>query len=298
MKIPFIVILLLSFILQSKAQQLSDSEIKAELNVLHVKTNSIRDSIKIAMTACQEESKLATDLSKRENLRIYEDSLWNITDRNDIEELKINLAYAKQHPSSLYCLELVKQQISRQPAKNFYDDFEAVYNNASVEVKQSESGTQMAQQLQYFKMSKVGSVAPLFSGKDIDGKEISLEDFRDKKYVLIDFWASWCAPCREEFPYVKDLHAKYKEMGFEVLSISRDEDLERWKAAILKDKIQNWRHFSVQQNGDSVLKNYFVNGIPHKVLIDKNGIIVGKWKGGGELNKKSLENQLKKIFKE
>lgn len=298
MKIRFTVIGLLSFMLNCNAQQVSDSAMEKELSSLHFKTNAVRDSVKLLLKVCQEEIKVTGDLTKREKLKMYEDSLYNVSDRNDIEELKINLAYAKQHPSSLYCLELVKQDITRQRGKNFYDDFEAVYNNSTAKVKKSESGKKMAEQLYYFKQSKVGSVAPVFHGVDIEGKEISLEDFKEKKYVLIDFWASWCAPCREELPYIKDLFAKYKDQGFEVVSISKDEDLERWKTAISKEEIQSWKHFSVEQNNDSVLKNYFVSGIPHKVLIDKNGIIIGKWKGNGELNRKSLENQLKKVFKE
>jgi thiol-disulfide isomerase/thioredoxin len=123
-----------------------------------------------------------------------------------------------------------------------------------------------------------------------------LDDFKGKKYVLIDFWASFCAPCREELPYIKDLYKKYAKEDFEIISISRDEDLLKWKNAIQKEDIEMWKQFSIAQNNSSVEKDYFVNGIPHKVLIDKNGIIIGKWKAGGELNKKSLQAQLKNIF--
>lgn len=140
MRITFIVILLLFSISHCKAQQMADSDIEEELSSLHSKTNAVRDSVNKLIKACQEEIKNTNDLKKRKNLTIYEDSLWNVADRNDIEELKINLNYAKQHPSSLYCLKLVQQQISRQPGKNFFDDFEAIYNNASPEVKQSENG--------------------------------------------------------------------------------------------------------------------------------------------------------------
>lgn len=296
MRITFIFILLLSSILHCKAQQMTDSEIEKELINLHFKTNTVRDSVKKLMKVCQEEIKKTSDLKKRESLIIYEDSLYNVSDRNDIEELKINLNYAKQHPSSLYCFKLVQQQISRQPGKNFYDDFEAVYNNASPEVKQSTYGIKMSEQLIYFKKSKTGSIAPIFHGKDMYGKELSLEDYKGKKYVLIDFWASWCAPCRGELPYIKDLYEKYKDLGFEIVSISSDTDLENWRKVILKEGIQNWKHFSVNENNNTVEKDYFVYGIPHKVLIDTNGTIIGKWKGSGELNRKSLENQLKKIF--
>mgnify|MGYP003611069230 CR=1 FL=1 len=296
MRITFIVILLLFSISHCKAQQMADSDIEEELSSLHSKTNAVRDSVNKLIKACQEEIKNTNDLKKRKNLTIYEDSLWNVADRNDIEELKINLNYAKQHPSSLYCLKLVQQQISRQPGKNFFDDFEAIYNNASPEVKQSENGKKMAEQLIYFKQSKIGSKAPIFYGKNIIGKEISLEDYKGKKYILIDFWASWCGPCRGELPYIKDLYNQYKDLGFEIVSISRDTNLENWRTAILKEGIQNWEHFSVIENNSTVENEYFVYGIPHKVLIDTDGIIIGKWKGSGELNRKSLENQLKQIF--
>lgn len=296
MRIAFIVILLLCSILDCKAQQMTDIEIEIELNNLHFKINAVRDSVNKLMKVCNEEIKKTSDLKKRDSLAIYEDSLYNVSDRNDIEELKINLNYAKQHPSSLYCLKLVQEQISRQPGKNFYDDFEAVYNNTSPEVKQSTYGIKMSEQLIYFKQSKAGSIAPIFSGKDMNGKELSLEDYKGKKYVLIDFWASWCGPCRGELPYIKDLYEKYKDLGFEIVSVSRDTDLENWRIAILKEGIQNWKHFSVIENNCTVEKDYFVNGIPHKVLIDTNGTIIGKWKGSGELNRKSLENQLKHIF--
>ncbi|HSD08919.1 TlpA disulfide reductase family protein [Flavobacterium sp.] len=296
MRITFIVILLLFSILDCKAQQMTDSDIEIELNNLHFKINAVRDSVNKLMKVCNEEIKKTSDLKKRGSLAIYEDSLYNVSDRNDIEELKINLNYAKQHPSSLYCLKLVQQQISRQPGKDFYDDFEAIYNNASPEVKQSSYGIKMSEQLIYFKQSKVGSIAPIFLGKDMNGKELTLEDYKGKKYVLIDFWASWCGPCRGELPYIKDLYEKYKDLGFEIVSVSRDTDLDNWRTAILKEGIQNWKHFSVIENNCTVEKNYFVNGIPHKVLIDTNGTIIGKWKGSGELNRKSLENQLKHIF--
>ena len=296
MRITFIVILLLFSILDCIAQQMTDSDIEIELNNLHFKINSVRDSIHKLVKVCNEEITKTSDLKKLESLAIYEDSLYNVSDRNDIEGLKINLNYAKQHPSSLYCLKLVQQQISRQPGKNFYDDFEAVYNNASPEVKQSTYGIKMSEQLIYFKQSKAGSIAPIFRGKDMNGKELSLENYKGKKYVLIDFWASWCGPCRGELPYIKDLYEKYKYLGFEIVSVSRDTDLENWQTAILKEGIQNWKHFSVIENNCTVEKDYFVNGIPHKVLIDTNGTIIGKWKGGGELNRKSLENQLKHIF--
>jgi thiol-disulfide isomerase/thioredoxin len=274
----------------------NESNIQKELDNLHINTRKINDSIRKLMKECDSEIKLEKDSVSKSQLTLRLDDLYNISDLNDIAELKINLDYAKQHPSSLYCLELVQKQISRQPGKNFYDDFEEVYTNATPEVRNSDSGKKMAEQLHYFKQSKVGSIAPEFTVKEIEGKPLSLNDYKENKYVLIDFWASWCAPCREELPYIKELYKKYSKEGFEVISITQDKDLEAWKTAILKDKINSWRHFSIIENNDSILKDYFVNGIPHKILIDKNGKIIGKWKGSGEKNKKELQNLLAEIF--
>jgi thiol-disulfide isomerase/thioredoxin len=274
----------------------NEANIQKELDNLHINTRKVNDSIRKLMKECNSQIKLEKDSVSKSQLTLRLDDLWNISDLNDIAELKINLDYAKQHPASLYCLELVQTQISRQPGKNFYDDFEEVYANASPEVKNSESGKKMAEQLYYFKQSKVGSLAPEFSVKDIEGKQLSLKDYKGEKYVLIDFWASWCAPCREELPYIKELYKKYSKEGFEVISINQDKNLEDWKKAILKEKIESWRHFSTLENNDSILKDYFVNGIPHKILIDKNGKIIGKWKGSGEKNKRELQVLLAEIF--
>jgi thiol-disulfide isomerase/thioredoxin len=274
----------------------NESIIQKELDNLHTNTDKVNDSIKKLMKDCADQIKLENDSVAKNKLEFRLDDLWNILDLNDIAELKINLDYAKQHPASLYCLELVQQQISRQPGKNFYDDFQEIYANASPEVRNSESGKKMAEQLSYFKQSKVGSIAPEFTVKDINGKQLSLNDYKERKYVLIDFWASWCAPCREELPYIKELYKKHSNEGFEVISITQDKDLEAWKKAILKDKIESWQHFSTLENNDLILKDYFVNGIPHKILIDKNGKIIGKWKGGGGKNKRELQLLLAEIF--
>ncbi|WP_431242421.1 TlpA family protein disulfide reductase [Flavobacterium sp. P21] len=224
------------------------------------------------------------------------DTLWNALDENGIDELKLDFDFARKHPNSQKALRLIRISVGRFVGMNFYDTFVEVFQNFSPEIKNSEEGKEMAEKLHYFKQSKVGSIAPNFSLKDINNKAISLADFKGKKYILIDFWASWCAPCREELPYIKELYKNYKSQGFEIISVTKDEKSDLWKKAIEKEKIQSWKHVSILENQSTVDKDYFVNGIPHKVLIDKNGIIIGKWKGSGENNKHDLQRQLKSIF--
>jgi thiol-disulfide isomerase/thioredoxin len=282
----------LLFICQLGNAQKTSGEIKNELYTLHIQTNRLKESVFSLIEATDRQIKITNDTTRREVLRISLDSLYNIYDENEIAALKIDLAYAKKHPASIYCFELVQKQIARQPAMNFYNDFQEIYNKASKEVKASASGKKMAQKLEYFRQSKVGSWAPVFCGVDMFGKTISLKDFVGKKYVLIDFWASWCIPCRQELPQLKALYNKYQSRDFEIISISTDEDLTRWKDSVLKEGIENWKNSSITQNKSKAETDYFVNGIPHKVLIDKDGVIIGKWKGNGELNGKSLQTLL------
>ncbi len=291
--IKFIILLLI--ITTGYSQDRNEKAVK-ELAVLHSRTAIVRDSLSILIKVANQQIDAETNEIKKEKLMIAVDSLWNISDKNDIEELKINIDYCKKNPSCAYSFRLVSAQVARQPGKNFYEDFNYIYQNASKEIKESDRGKSMAEKLILFKQSMVGSQAPRVFGIDNNDQQLSLNDFHDKNYVLIDFWASWCAPCREEIPFLQQLHEKYKKSGFEILSISIDKDLTKWKNAIIKEKIENWRHFSTIQNDSFTEKDYFVNGIPHKVLIDKNGKIVGKWKASGELNKLEIENQLIQIF--
>jgi len=274
----------------------NEANIQKEWDELHIKPLKVNDSIGKLIKECNNQIKIENDSLSKNKLAFRLDELWNSLDQNRIEELKLELQFAKRYPSPTIVLPMINMRMGRFEGMNFYDDFENLYTNLQPEIKNSDSGKKMAEQLKYFKQSKEGSIAPEFTVKDIDGKPLSLEDYKEKKYVLIDFWASWCAPCREELPYIKELYKKYSKEGFEIISITQDKDLEAWKNAILKDKIESWRHFSTLENNDSILKDYFVGGIPHKILIDKNGKIIGKWKGGGEKNKRELQLLLAEIF--
>ena len=118
----------------------------------------------------------------------------------------------------------------------------------------------------------------------------------NKKYILLDFWATWCLPCREDFSFLKILHEKYNSKGFEIISISKDEKIDLWKKIILKDSIQDWIHYSVKLNNTDVEKKYAVTAIPVKILIDLDGKIIGRWKGGGDENKSEIEKALKAVI--
>lgn len=133
------------------------------------------------------------------------------------------------------------------------------------------------------KLSK-GLLAPDLAIADTLGKELKLSSLHGK-YVLIDFWASWCKPCRQETPKLKTIYEKYHAKGFEIYSVSLDEDSTGWRDAIAMDQ-PTWLQVSELKGGDSdAAKTYGVQTIPFEVLIDKEGKIIKKNVRSEELEK-------------
>jgi peroxiredoxin len=141
------------------------------------------------------------------------------------------------------------------------------------------------------KVGQIGSMATEFTQNDQNGKPVKLSSFRGK-YVLIDFWASWCRPCRQENPNVVAAYNKYKAKNFTVLGVSLDQDKNNWIQAIAADKL-TWTHVSdLKYWSNEVAQLYHIQSIPANLLIDPTGRIIGKDLRGEELLQK-LANILK-----
>jgi len=148
----------------------------------------------------------------------------------------------------------------------------------------------LAQKVKKASRLAIGSVAPDFAQETPEGESIALSDLRGN-YVLIDFWASWCGPCRRENPNVVRLYNEYKDAGFTILGVSLDRNRDRWLKAIDTDGL-TWHHVSDLKGWQNeVAQEYEIRSIPRTLLVDPEGVIIGKNLRGGD-----LENKLREIF--
>lgn len=136
----------------------------------------------------------------------------------------------------------------------------------------------------------IGAIAPEIALPNPDGEIVKLSSLRGN-YVLIDFWAAWCGPCRRENPNVVRLYQKYHDKGFEIFSVSLDRNRNDWLKAISNDGL-NWTHVSdLNYFNSEAAKTYNINAIPATILLDQEGRIIGK-----NLRGESLEKKLEEIF--
>lgn len=175
-------------------------------------------------------------------------------------------------------------------AENQFAFMDSVSTKFSNELPNSQFTKELNERVDNMRRLAIGSEAPEITLPDPQGKELSLSSLRGK-YVLIDFWAAWCKPCRQENPNVVASYNRYKDQGFEILGVSLDRTREAWLKAIEDDGL-TWKHVSdLQYFNSEAAQTYQINAIPATYLIGPDGKIVAK-----NLRGPSLEQKLAEIF--
>ncbi len=208
---------------------------------------------------------------------------------NDAQE-KVRNDFIEANPDSELALELLKGQYM-----TFDSDFEARYLKLSERVRNTPEGIASAEKIAKAKTLAVGNPAPLFTKTDKDGNKIALSDLRGK-WVLLDFWGTWCGPCRISHPHLAELYNKYSPEGLVFINVAMESDKdpewrEVWLKAIEDDGLvwQNIADNEFPEEG-SMVDAYQINAFPTKVLIDPFGALAGIFPGG------DVDDKLKEIY--
>ena len=169
-----------------------------------------------------------------------------------------------------------------------YEQLKERYNLLGEKAKASAQGKAIAAQIAKLESTAIGQIAPNFTITTPEGESISLYDIKGK-VKLIDFWASWCGPCRGENPHVVEIYKEYHPKGLEIFGVSLDNNKEAWVKAIADDGLV-WKHGSDLKGWQSApAQLYSVSGIPHTVLLDENNKIIAKNLRGDELKQRIAE---------
>ena len=202
-------------------------------------------------------------------------------------KVKNLLRSMKTSPVVFYALRLLDKEVQEQE----YPFLDSLAQQFKQQPEKSEYAKRFIEEIEQKQALAIGRPAPEFELPGPGGKSIKLSSLRGK-YVLVDFWASWCGPCRQENPNVVKVYNKYKNKNFEILGVSLDENKDKWVKAIEKDNLKWMQASDLGGWNSKVVPLYQLNAIPSSVLLDPNGIIIAK-----NLRGEDLETKLAEVLK-
>lgn len=244
------------------------------------KRNAISDQLRGLSKLSKEAEKAGTLTAEYEKeLDTKYDSLYDGLKKEVFDFTKVNIT----NPLGVYVL--IDRGVSFDAAQ-----LKDLLPALDAKTKSSARVQKLEKRLQALEGTEIGKQFVDIKGTTPDGKELSLSDYAGKgKYVLVDFWASWCPPCRKDMPNVVKAYNKYKNKGFEIVGVSLDDDKTAWEKGI-KDLNITWPQVSDLKGWKTELgAAYAVNSIPHTLLLDKEGKIIAKDLRGDELSSKLAE---------
>jgi peroxiredoxin len=200
---------------------------------------------------------------------------------------KNQIQFAKDHPDSFFGLVALSEagRINKANA----DQTDSIFKAINEKWRETNFGKALAQRIEAARLVVAGEPAPLFTLKDANGKPLSLTGLRGK-VVLLDFWASWCEPCRAESPNLKTQYQLYKDKGLEIVSVSLDTDKKSWLKAIADDGLTWLQVSDLKGYASEVVRSYGIGGVPSFFLLGRDGkILANSNLQGAALNQKLVE---------
>jgi len=222
----------------------------------------------------------------------YEEHNEKLSDAREASR-KVQAAYIKDYalnnPESVMAAYYMRFQANE--VDQTFSEYEQIVEGFSENVKKSTFYPPLIAELDGLRKTAIGQTAPDFTLKTDQNEDFTLSSLRGEKIVLVDFWASWCVPCRKSYPHLKKTYARFKDMGFEIVGVTNDSNHDAWKRAISEDKLPWIQVVDVFPPRDGeppytakVITSYAAPYLPSTYLLDKEGKIIAKHLHGDELD--------------